>query len=45
MQIVAGRNFKYTFENKAGERFSATIFDQPWTNTRKLTHINMSVGE
>ena len=45
VQIVSGRNFRYTFENSQGEVFTATVFDQPWTNTRQLTHINFASAE
>jgi hypothetical protein len=45
LQIVSGRNLRYTFENSKGEKITATVFDQPWTNTRRLTHINMAVSD
>jgi hypothetical protein len=45
VQVVSGMNYRYTFEDQNGDRFSATIFDQPWTNTRRLAHINFSLTE
>lgn len=38
-QLVAGFNHKLTFETEKGT-IEIVIFDQPWTNTRKVTSID-----
>lgn len=45
VQVVSGRNIRFTFENNDGKRFTATVFDQPWTNIRRLSHINFALSE
>lgn len=37
-QVVAGMNFKMTFNTAAGN-YAVTVFAQPWTDTYKVTHI------
>lgn len=37
-QVVAGMNYKMTFNSPVGE-YDVTVFVQPWTNTYRVTHI------
>lgn len=37
-QVVAGMNYKMTFNSSVGE-YQIVVFCQPWTNTYKITSI------